>query len=255
MNNQITDIQTLFPGLSLEDSTVVHKALLLVDETVKQAPPVSGIPRPKGIDVAGILMSVHIDLESILAALLSDSRVVTHITETFIAQQFGTAVAALVKDVHWLNVVHIYSPDMANQPNQTEILRRMLLAMTHDVRAVLIKLAYRIQRLRNLSRETAEIQLFIAQETLDIYAPLANRLGIHQFKWELEDLAFRYLEPESYFSIAKALSDKRQNREGLIDSFLSTLRQVLDKEGISAKVYGRPKHIYSIGNKCAAKNY
>ena len=109
---------------------------------------------------------------------------------------------------------------MANQPNQSEILRRMLLAMTHDVRAVLIKLAYRIQRLRNLGAEDEEIRRFIARETLDIYAPLANRLGINQFKWELEDLAFRYLDPENYFSIAKSLADKRQQREICIQSFL-----------------------------------
>jgi GTP pyrophosphokinase len=114
-------------------------------------------------------------------------------------------------------------------------------------------LAYRIQRLRNLEIEAAEIRLFIAQETLDIYAPLANRLGIHQFKWELEDLAFRYLDPDSYFSIAKALNDKREQREACIENFLLTLREKLANEGVQAKVYGRPKHIFSIGTKMRRK--
>jgi GTP pyrophosphokinase len=143
---------------------------------------------------------------------------------------------------------------MANQPNQTEILRRMLLAMTHDVRAVLIKLAYRIQRLRNLNQEQLEIRKFIARETLDIYAPLANRLGISQFKWELEDLAFRYLEPDRYLDIAKSLADKRVEREACIDTFLNDLRQALDENALKAKVYGRPKHIYSIWCKMRRKH-
>lgn len=209
--------------------------------------------RPKGIDVATILMAVHIDLETILAALLSDSRVAPLASEAVIEAEFGATVASLVKDLLWLNKVSIYSPEMANQPNQSEILRRMLLAMTHDVRAVLIKLAYRIQRLRGLGKEAADIRRFIARETLDIYAPLANRLGISQFKWELEDLAFRYLDPEHYFAIVQALAEKRVEREACIQGFLEKLRQILIDEGIKAKVYGRPKHIYSIWNKMRRK--
>jgi len=253
MNNNLALVQSLFPGFSTEDTQQILKALAIADQSTGEAEQQQINFRPKGIDVATILMAVHIDLESILAALLSDSRVVGRLTDAAIAEQFGATVASLVKDVLWLNKVSIYSPEMANQPNQSEILRRMLLAMTHDVRAVLIKLAYRIQRLRNLGSEDEAIRRFIARESLDIYAPLANRLGISQFKWELEDLAFRYLDSEHYFAIVQALAEKRVQREACIQSFLDTLRQALAEEGIAAKVYGRPKHIYSIWNKMRRK--
>ena len=239
MENYFARAQALFPGLTDTDLRQVALALDLVDRAVEQNPLHQTSIRPKGEDVATILMAVHIDLESIIAALLSDSRMEGQLDQTAINQQFGPVVASLVQDVQWLNKVSIYSPEMANQPNQSEILRRMLLAMTHDVRAVLIKLAFRIQRLRGLGREEDDIRRFIARETLDIYAPLANRLGISQFKWELEDLAFRYLEPEQYRDIAQSLADSRGQRETCIAEFLQTLRDVLALHNIQAKVYGR----------------
>ncbi|MBS3964417.1 MAG: bifunctional (p)ppGpp synthetase/guanosine-3',5'-bis(diphosphate) 3'-pyrophosphohydrolase [Methylomonas sp.] len=251
MSNRFSIAKPRFPGLSDHDLEQVAKALALVDEAGE--PQSDAPPRPRGIDVATILMTVHIDLVSILAALLSDSRMESSQDEASIAARFGPVVASLVKDVRWLNTVNIYSPDMANQPNQAEILRRMLLAMTHDVRAVLIKLAFRIQRLRNLHREDASIRRFIARETLDIYAPLANRLGISQFKWELEDLAFHQLDPEHYQAIEKSLADSRDQREAIIAQFVETLRHQLASHGIKAKVHGRPKHIYSIWCKMRRK--
>ncbi len=247
--------QSLFPGLSATEHQLVSLALNWVDQATqdKHSKESAAHLRPKGVDVACILMAVHIDLESILAALLSDSRLMGYIDELSVTQQFGPVVAALVKDVSWLNKVSIYSIEMANQPNQAEILRRMLLAMTHDVRAVLIKLAYRIQRLRSLHQESETIRRFIARETLDIYAPLANRLGISQFKWELEDLAFAYLEPEQYQDIVQSLEDTHTQREASIQTFLNTLTETLAEHHIKAKVYGRPKHIYSIWNKMRRK--
>ena len=253
MENHLITAQKLFPGLTEADLRQVAQAMQLVERAVERHPEHKTSIRPQGIDVATILMAVHIDLESILAALLSDSRMEGRLKDEDIAKQFGPVVASLVRDVHWLNKVSIYRPDMANQPNQSEILRRMLLAMTHDVRAVMIKLAYRIQRLRGLKREAEDIRRFIARETLDIYAPLANRLGISQFKWELEDLAFRYMEPERYGEIAKSLADKRVEREACIAEFLRELRGALTEHGIKAKVYGRPKHIYSIWCKMRRK--
>jgi GTP pyrophosphokinase len=244
---------SLFPELSASDLLLVEQALMLIEQNSIQDNQENAPPRPKGIDVAKILMAVHIDIASILAALLSDFRLQGHLDEAAITAQFGSVVSALVKDVQWLNSVSIYNLDMANQPNQSEILRRMLLAMTHDVRAVLIKLAYRIQRLRCLSQESPDIRRFIARETLDIYAPLANRLGISQFKWELEDMAFRYLEPEEYRSIAQSLADKRVQREACIAEFMQALQQALEQHQIKAKVYGRPKHIYSIWCKMRRK--
>lgn len=253
MPNDADIAHALFPELSASDLASVNQALSLVEQACANNPRAQHSPRPKGIAVASILTAVHIDLDSILAALLSDSRLIDHLNETAIEKQFGPVVAGLVKDVNWLNKVSIYNLDMANKPNQTEILRRMLLAMTHDVRAVLIKLAYRIQRLRGLAREEADIRKFIARETLDIYAPLANRLGISQFKWELEDQAFRYLDPDRYRGIAESLADKRVQRETCIDTFLHDLRQALDEHHLNAKVYGRPKHIYSIWCKMHRK--
>ncbi|WKJ89317.1 bifunctional (p)ppGpp synthetase/guanosine-3',5'-bis(diphosphate) 3'-pyrophosphohydrolase [Methylomonas montana] len=250
MTNHNTLVANLFPGFSEADSSQIGTALTLIEQLSADC---ADSARPKGIDVAVILMSVHIDLETILAALLSDSRVVGKLGDTAIRDRFGTVVASLVKDVSWLNKVSIYSTDMANQPNQAEILRRMLLAMTHDVRAVLIKLAYRIQRLRDLHQEHEDIRRFIARETLDIYAPLANRLGINQFKWELEDLAFRYVDPENYRYVAESLAVNREQRQACIERFLAALNDQLKQEDIEAKVYGRPKHIYSIWNKMRRK--
>ncbi len=210
--------------------------------------------RPQGVEVASILMGFHVDLKTILAAILSDPRLGMLQKPIDIAAEFGETVANLVHDVNWLNNIRVYSPEMASQPNQAETLRRMLLSMTQDVRAVLIKLAYRIQRLRNLPKESHEIRHFIAHETLDIYAPIANRLGVHQFKWELEDMAFRYLEPATYKRIAHSLATNRIARETCISGFISLLRSTLEKENIFCECYGRPKHIYSIWKKMQRKN-
>ena len=220
---------------------------------VGQIPENSPYPRPKGIDVAAILRDYKVDADTILAAILSDPRLPNHKPNLDIAKLFGNKVEALVKDVNWLNKLAVYSIDMTYQPNQTETLRRMLLSMTHDVRSVLIKLAYRVKRLRILAREPQEVRHFIARETLDIYAPIANRLGIHQFKWELEDLAFRFLEPEIYLQIAKSLAAKRSHREACIEHFIGLLQNNLAQEGINAEIYGRPKHIFSIWKKMRRK--
>ncbi|OAI29402.1 RelA/SpoT family protein [Methylomonas koyamae] len=250
MMNHDSRAGALFPGFSAPDRAKIDAALAWIDELGANR---IESQRPKGIDVAAILMGVHIDLETILATLLSDSRVADRIDEAQVRERFGVTVAGLCQDVAWLNKVSIYTPDMANQPNQAEILRRMLLAMTHDVRAVLIKLALRIQRLRDLHLEQEDIRRFIARETLDIYAPLANRLGISQFKWELEDLAFRYLDPDNYRFISASLAENREQRQASIDRFLQELKALLAEHGLAAKVYGRPKHIYSIWNKMRRK--
>jgi GTP pyrophosphokinase len=210
--------------------------------------------RPKGVEVASVLMSFHVDLKTILAAILSDPRLITLKKPIDVAAEFGETVANLVQDVNWLNNIRVYSPEMASEPNQAETLRRMLLSMTQDVRSVLIKLAYRIQRLRNLPKESPEIRHFIAHETLDIYAPIANRLGVHQFKWELEDMGLRYLEPTTYKYIAKSLAANRIAREACISNFILLLKQTLAKENVVCDCYGRPKHIYSIWKKMQRKN-
>jgi GTP pyrophosphokinase len=148
--------------------------------------------------------------------------------------------------------LHKKNRDEAAQ--QIESLRKMLLAMVEDIRVVLIKLAERTQTLRHLSGASAEQQKMIAQQTRSIFAPLANRLGVWQLKWELEDLSVRYLEPELYKKIAKLLDERRVDREQYIAAVVSQLKQVLDQAGIPAEVTGRPKHIYSIINKMKRKH-
>ncbi|MBM4207618.1 MAG: bifunctional (p)ppGpp synthetase/guanosine-3',5'-bis(diphosphate) 3'-pyrophosphohydrolase [Gammaproteobacteria bacterium] len=249
MEHHYAAISTDFNVFSDEDNTKIQRALALLAQIPEPVPYL----RPKGIEVAAILMDFKVDVETILAAMLSDLRLEQLQPKPDIAKEFSGKIADLVKEINWLNKLAVYSIDMTHQPNQTETLRRMLLSMTHDVRAVLIKLAYRIKRLRILSKEPEEVRHFIAQETLDIYAPIANRLGVHQFKWELEDMAFRYLEPDIYSQVAKSLAAKRAHRAACIQHFIQTLKQKLASDGINVEIYGRPKHIYSIWKKMQRK--
>jgi GTP pyrophosphokinase len=249
MQNTTAATQQIFSGFSVPDSGQIEQALAIIARIPEPTP----YQRPKGVDVAAILMDFKVDVGTILAAILSDPRLSELNPKPDLASQFGATVAALVNDVNWLNKLAVYSTDMTHQPNQAETLRRMLLSMTQDMRAVLIKLAYRIKRLHILPREPYEVRHFIAQETLDIYAPIANRLGIHQFKWELEDMAFRYLEPQIYLKIAKSLATKRDQRKACIDNFILLLQQRLSSDSINSEIYGRPKHIYSIWKKMQRK--
>lgn len=137
---------------------------------------------------------------------------------------------------------------------QVDRVRRMLLAMVKDVRAVVIKLAERIAVIRAAKEESPESRYLIAKEVSNVYAPLANRLGIGQLKWELEDLAFRFLHPDTYKEIASDLGERRVDREKYIENFVSSLSSLLKNEGIEASVYGRPKHIYSIWKKMQKKH-
>jgi len=210
--------------------------------------------RPKATDVIKILYPLHVDSHCILATLLSDSRLETSYSTDQISNLYGNAVMHLVQDIRWLNHLAVYSPETHSRPHQAETLRRMVLAMTQDIRSIMIKFAYRIQRLRQLSQEEKAVQQIIANETLEIYAPLANRLGINQFKWELEDLAFRHLEPKHYHAIANSLANNRNQRETIIQTNIQELTTLLAQEDIAAKLYGRPKHIYSIWNKMQKKH-
>ena len=129
----------------------------------------------------------------------------------------------------------------------------MLLAMVDNVRAVVIKLGYRVDRLRNLAKVEYEVRRYIARETLDIYSRLANRLGIGQLKWELEDFSFRYLHPQVYKKIAYSLTENRSCREKHLKNFIKIVKQRLYEENIKTEIFGRPKHIYSIWKKMQRK--
>ena len=249
MEKQVYNIEQLLVHFSTENAQNIEKALALVAghsdiETINS----------KGIEVAIILTRFNVDVDTVIAAILSDPAISLFELDIKITEQFGESVALLIKDVNSLNQLQVYSTNMAMQPSQAETLRRMLLSMIQDVRAVLIKLAYRIYRLRNLANENYDLRGFIAQETLDIYAPIANRLGVSQLKWELEDLAFRYLQPQNYLKLVKSLDVKRTQREQTINSFKHSLIPLLEKEKLSVDIAGRPKHIYSIWKKMQRKD-
>ncbi len=209
---------------------------------------------PFSLDVADILRNIQVDQVTLIAAVLSDVRLGDTYSIETIAEKFSSTIALLVKNMRWL---HHFKPPSENEipiPEQAERLRRMLLAMVDDVRAVLIHLSWRLQHLRLLSNADIAERRAVAQETMDIYAPLANRLGVSQIKWEMEDLAFRYLEPISYKQIAKSLDAKRLEREAYVETFTGNLQHLLKDAEIEAEVYGRPKHIYSIWKKMKRKN-
>ncbi|MDH3266177.1 MAG: HD domain-containing protein, partial [Gammaproteobacteria bacterium] len=147
-----------------------------------------------------------------------------------------------------------WRPGDALATKQSEALRKMLLAVVSDVRLVLVRIAEQLYRLRQARNARVEEQRAIAIETREIFAALANRLGVWQLKWELEDLSFRYLEPDTYRKIAAALNEKRTEREQFIESVKATLQDELHKQGIDAEISGRPKHIYSIWRKMQRKD-
>ena len=209
---------------------------------------------PDGRAVAVLLQEIGSDPDTLLAAVLADSRLRASRPIAEIKAHFGPTIAGLVERANWLNTFRESQEDFVRAPEQAEHVRRMLLAMAEDVRAVLVQLAYRVERLRRLGAESYEKRRSFARETLDIYAPLANRLGIGQLKWALEDLSFRYLEPQEYKRLAKSLEERREERERYVQTFVEELRTALESEGVDAEVYGRPKHIYSIMKKMRRKH-
>ena len=207
---------------------------------------------PSGLEVALILSKLSVDKSTLIIALLSDFRLnQTEFIESIVSQ-YSDETYQLVKKVRWLHDFH-FENISENSPEQTERLRRMLLSMVDDVRVVLVKIAYRVQRLRMLSGEDTPQREAIARETLEIFTPLANRLGIGQLKWEMEDLSFRYLEPHTYKRIAKLLEERREEREEYILDVVNDIKSMLAENAVVADTYGRPKHIYSIWKKMTAK--
>ena len=203
-----------------------------------------------------ILAPLNMDIETLQAAILFVVLDAGLLTEEAIQEKFGEPLARLVASVVTMNAIGALkiNPNSRSTEPQIDNIRRMLLAMVEDVRAVVIKLAERVCLLRAVKNADEETRVLLAREIADIYAPLANRLGIGQLKWELEDISFRYLHPDTYKDIAKQLDGKRLDREVFIDKFVSQLQQRLDEDQIRAKVYGRPKHIYSIWRKMKGKH-
>ncbi len=198
---------------------------------------------------AQILADLGIDPIAVEAALLHDVPEDTEYSLSDIEDRFGPEVAHLVDGVTKLSKFSTHT----HEQQQAENIRKMFLAMAEDIRVVLIKLADRLHNMRTLSALPLDKQQRIARQTMEIYAPLAERLGIWQMKWELEDLAFKALEPERFRELAKLLDTRRKGREGFIESAIAELYPALQAAGIEAEMEGRPKHIYSIYKKMQRK--
>ena len=198
---------------------------------------------------AQIVAELGIDPIAVEAALLHDVPEDTEYSLPDIEERFGAEVAHLVDGVTKLSRFSTHS----HEQQQAENIRKMLLAMAEDIRVVLIKLADRLHNMRTLYGLPSEKQQRIARQTMEIYAPLAERLGIWQIKWELEDLAFKVLEPERFRELAKLLDTRRKGRESYIDRAIAELTPKLEAAGIEADLEGRPKHIYSIWKKMQRK--
>ena len=215
------------------------------------------------LGAAAILAGMGMDADTIAATVLHAVPAFLDDWKEEVSLRLGTEVKTLVEGISRMEQIRQFSEMRApQQPDekkkgdygrQLESLRKMLLAMVEDIRVVLIRLAERTQTLRNLSSAPPEQQQIIAHETQSIFAPLANRLGVWQMKWELEDLSLRYLEPELYKKVARLLDERRIDREQYITAVIAQLKQALDEAGIKAEVTGRPKHIYSIINKMKRK--
>ncbi|MDP6495395.1 MAG: RelA/SpoT family protein, partial [Dehalococcoidia bacterium] len=205
---------------------------------------------------AMILAELRMDSSTLISALLHDVVEDCNVPLGEVERKFGSEVGKLVGAVTKLGSIAWRASEGWSQGSrgngdgrQAENLRRMLLAMAEDLRVVFIKLADRLHNMMTLGAFAPEKRRRIAQETLDIYAPLAHRLGMWDIKWQLEDLSFRYLDPRHYHQVARKLAGRRTQRESSIQRFSEGLREALKKEGIKADVIGRPKHIYSIHQK------
>jgi len=223
-------------------------------EAIRHAYTLAESSHGQGLVAADILIDLHMNHEVIAAALLHEAVSNGRLTLQAVEETFGSGIASLVDGVSKLDIISDFHQQGLHAHKQLESLRKMLLAMAQDVRVVLIKLACQLYEMRNLDALPEGQQQRIARETLDVFAPLANRLGIGQLKWELEDLALRRLEPLTYKKLAQALDERRTDRERYIAAVVSRLRMELQKAGIAAEVHGRVKHIYSIWRKMLRKN-
>jgi GTP pyrophosphokinase len=201
------------------------------------------------LQTALILAELQLDASSLAAALLHDIPENCGLSIAEIEAKFGPEIGKLVDGTTKLGKVSWQAQEGMSTEAQAENLRKMLVAMAEDLRVVFIKLADRLHNMRTLEALPPEKQFSIAQETLEIYAPLAHRLGIWELKWQLEDLSFHYLEPEKYHRIVNLIAARRAQRENFISQVIDVLRREFDKVGLKAEMSGRPKHIYSIHQK------
>ena len=232
------------------DLAMLHRAFEFATQAHHDQTRVTGEPYiTHPLASAQILADIGIDPVAITAAILHDVPEDTDYTLEDIEEQFGAEVAQLVDGVTKLSKFSTHT----HEEQQAENIRKMFLAMADDIRVVLIKLADRLHNMRTLYALPLDKQQRIAGQTLEIYAPLAERLGMWSVKWELEDLAFKTLEPESYDELARMLDTRRKAREAFIQRAIETLRPELKRAGLEAELSGRPKHLYSIWKKMQRK--
>ncbi len=229
------------------DISVVERAYRFAEDAHKQQKRLSGEPYfSHPCEVAYILATLMQDSDTVAAGLLHDCvEDVKDVTSEGMEKMFGADIAQLVDGVTKLDKIDFFSREQA----QMESIRKMFIYMAKDIRVVLIKLADRLHNMRTLKTQKPARQKPIAQETLDIYAPLAHRLGVYAVKWELEDLALRYIDPEGYYQIVDKIGMKRSDREDWIEDIVKSLKTLMDDNNIKCEIDGRPKHIYSIYRK------
>lgn len=233
------------------DKELVKKAYNLAAEAHSIQKRESGEPYlVHPIEVACILAEMGMDTNTIVAGLLHDVIEDTHYSYDDIEDMFNEEVANLVDGVTKLGKIQYKT----KEEQQADNVRKMLLAMTKDIRVILIKLADRLHNLRTLKFMPIEKQKQKAKETFDIYAPLAHRLGMSKIKWELEDLSFRYMNPNEYYDLVKQIAEKRIEREAYTSNIINDLQERLLLSGIETDIEGRPKHLYSIYRKMTNKN-
>jgi guanosine-3',5'-bis(diphosphate) 3'-pyrophosphohydrolase len=232
------------------DLTVLRQAFEFAQQAHRGQTRVTGEPYvTHPLAAARILADIGIDPVAVTAAVLHDVPEDSDFTLNDIEERFGAEVAQLVDGVTKLSKFSTHS----HEEQQAENIRKMFLAMAEDIRVVLIKLADRLHNMRTLYALPQEKQLRIARQTMEIYAPLAERLGIWSIKWELEDLAFKTLEPDAYRELARMVDTRRKAREAFINRAIAILRPELERSGIKAELSGRPKHLYSIRKKMERK--
>ena len=237
--------------LGIDELEYVMKAYNLANDAHKNQFRKSGEPyiiHPIG--VASILTGLNMDKETLAAAFLHDVVEDTDYTYEDISNMFGVTVANLVDGVTKLGKLDFIS----KEDRQIESYRKMFLAMAKDIRVVLIKLADRLHNMRTMKFMPQHKQQSISRETLEIFAPLAHRLGISAIKWELEDLAFRYMEPDVYYDLQQQVKVRRSEREAMVYEAMDTLKDAVEKAGIKCEIQGRPKNFYSIHKKMKRDN-
>jgi GTP pyrophosphokinase len=255
--SEIGESDLLHTGISEEDRRVIGRALdfaagLYGEKLLGTGEPVYG----HALGLAGNVAELNLDADTRAAGVLFAVPAYLPESGDKLKSMFGATVASLVAGIGRINELRMLTraAPAKGSGSQNEVLRKMLLAMVEDIRVVLLRLASRTQTLRWLARSPEDERRAVARETLDIYAPLANRLGVWRLKWELEDLSFRYLEPDLYKRVAGMLVARREEREALVEGAKKELSAELARAGVRPEVSGRPKHIYSIYSKMRAKS-